>query len=138
MRLRTRPHRSATIPLSSRAEAYEASDSLADRSPWAHLGPGGERLYDWAVHLRPGQAESARWARRLSSGVEQLTRNEQVRGSNPRGGSIVKSRDIVNRCPGTSYVWGGFGRLVVGCLWVGRVVVRVVGSRGWGRGSGLG
>ena len=36
------------------------------------------------VRLRrpPGQAC------RLSSGVEQLTRNEQVRGSNPRGGSM--------------------------------------------------
>ena len=46
-------------------------------------------------------------ARRLSSGVEQLTRNEQVRGSNPRGGSDVKSRDTVSRCLATSSMSGG-------------------------------
>ena len=66
-----------------------------------------------------GSADRPRQARRLSSGVEQLTRNEQVRGSNPRGGSIVKSRDIVNRCPGTSF-------MSVGCSFCVRRVASAV------------
>jgi hypothetical protein len=55
--------------------------------------------------------------------------------------STVKSRDIVNPCPGTSFMPGvssSCGRRVVGGLWRVRVCGRVAGSRVWGRGRGRG
>ena len=47
----------------------------------------------------------------------------------PRGGSSVKSRDIVNRCPGTLFMFGVFCRRVGGFRWVVLVVGRLVGRR---------
>ena len=53
----------------------------------------------------------------------------------------VKSRDIVNGCPGTSFMSGLFSVVVlrvVVFLWVVLVVGLVAGSCGWCRGVGLG